>query len=237
MGTGLPSWTELLERLAGHANARSNDPPLTAKALRALDARDAGAVLQRRLGGQKVLATVIRAETATDRLALIHQLVASLPVDEAVTTNYDRCLEVAFADAGRMMRVLPKETVAGARRWLVKLHGSVDDPDRIVLSRDDYLPFEGDGAAPAGVVQALLLTRHMLFVGYSLSDDNFHRLVHEVRAVLGSASDRPSSEPFATALSPRAHGLIEEIWQGDVGTSRRRPAVRTTRGGWRSSST
>ena len=55
-----------------------------------------------------------------------------------------------------------------------------------MLSRDDYLRFEAEGVALAGIVQAMLLTRHMLFVGYSLSDDNFHRLVHQVRAAIGS---------------------------------------------------
>lgn len=27
----------------------------------------------------------------------------------------------------------------------------------------------------AGIVQALLMTKHVLFVGFSLDDDNFHR--------------------------------------------------------------
>ena len=30
-------------------------------------------------------------------------------------------------------------------------------------------------ACVVGVVQALLLTKHVLFVGFSLQDDNFHR--------------------------------------------------------------
>jgi hypothetical protein len=216
VGAGLPSWSELLERLAAHTAFQDGREPISSTELQRLDARDAGAVLQRRLGGREKLAAAIQGEVATDRLALMHQLVASIPIDEAVTTNYDLCLENAFADAGSEMRVLPRQPVAGARRWMVKLHGSVDDTSRIVLSRDDYLRFEGDGVALAGVVQALLLTRHMLFIGYSLSDDNFHRLVHQVRGVLGPPSARPDVAPFATALSPRARGLIEEVWTGDV---------------------
>ena len=68
-------------------------------------------------------------------------------------------------------------------------------PKSIVLSRDDYLRFEGEGVALAGIVQAMVLTRHMLFVGYSLSDDNFHRLVHQVRTAIGS-QERPVGRSF-----------------------------------------
>lgn len=30
-------------------------------------------------------------------------------------------------------------------------------------------------SALRGIVQSLLITRHMLFAGFSLNDDNFHR--------------------------------------------------------------
>jgi hypothetical protein len=32
-------------------------------------------------------------------------------------------------------------------------------------------------SALSGIVQSLLITRHMLFVGFSLKDDNFHRII------------------------------------------------------------
>lgn len=212
IGAGLPSWKGLLQTLADTAEL----DPAEAKQLAALDARDAGAVLERRLNGKKQLAGAICRLVDTDRVSLLHQLLVSAPINEAVTTNYDRCLETAYEDAGKPIRVLPHESVGGADRWLVKLHGSPEDQDRIVLSRDDYLRFEGEGAALSGIVQALLLTRHMLFVGYSLSDDNFHRIVHQVRSVIGGRPDRPESSAFATALSPIPGGLLDEIWKGEV---------------------
>jgi hypothetical protein len=74
---------------------------------------------------------------------------------------------------------------------------------------------EAEGVALAGIVQAMLLTRHMLFVGYSLSDDNFHRLVHQVRGAIGS-SDRPADSILGTALTPRAPSLGDDLWRGSV---------------------
>lgn len=32
-----------------------------------------------------------------------------------------------------------------------------------------------------GIVQALLVTKHLLFIGYSLSDEDFHELADEIR--------------------------------------------------------
>jgi hypothetical protein len=57
-----------------------------------------------------------------------------------------------------------------------------------------------------------LVTRHMLFVGFSLTDDNFHRIADDVRKAFGD--DRPGR--FGTALVPRRRELMEEIWRDDV---------------------
>jgi hypothetical protein len=62
------------------------------------------------------------------------------------------------------------------------------------------------------MVQAFLVTRHVLFVGFSLTDDNFHRIVDAVRRVRGD--DLPGH--FGTALSLGAGGLSEVLWEQDV---------------------
>lgn len=227
IGAGLPSWKGLLERLgrdAGITKAAEREQLLR------LDPRDAGAVLIRRLGNDTNLPDAIREHVVTSHVSLTHQLLVSLPVTEAVTTNYDVLFERAWRDAGRSHAVLPQQSARGARRWLLKLHGSVDDPNRIVLSRSDYLRFEGEGVALAGLVQAMLLTRDMLFVGYSLSDENFHRLVHQVRGAVGAVDERPQRGQFGTALTPSSASLAQDIWADDVEfvstASRRRDDVR-----------
>lgn len=211
MGAGLPSWGDLLAGLAEWAglNADQHDE------LRHLEHRDAGRILDQRLEDRGGLAAAVAEQTAAERSSLVHQLVASLPIAEAVTTNYDTLFESAWSAAGADPRVLPWDALADARPWLLKLHGSVNRPASIVLSRDDYLRFEGEGVALAGIVQAMLLTRHMLFVGYSLSDDNFHRLVHQVRTAIGP-SDRSADAMFGTALTPRAPSLGDDLWRGNV---------------------
>ena len=56
-------------------------------------------------------------------------------------------------------------------RWCLKLHGSVSWPDSIVLTRADYASYSKEQAASQGVLQGLLLTQHVLFVGFSMRDE------------------------------------------------------------------
>jgi hypothetical protein len=78
--------------------------------------------------------------------------------------------------------------------WLLKLHGTAQTPqsaelevDDIVLTRHDYRRQTVEHGALFGIVQAMLATQHLLFVGYSLNDEDFHELADEIRAALGSA--------------------------------------------------
>jgi len=61
----------------------------------------------------------------------------------------------------------------------------------------------------------MLLTRHMLFVGYSLGDENFHRLAHDVLTVIGERRERRHGDSLGTALTPSALTLDHELWEGD----------------------
>jgi hypothetical protein len=54
----------------------------------------------------------------------------------------------------------------------------------------------------------------MLFVGFSLGADNFHRIVDDVRKALGERG--PDAEPFGTALMVRAPSFTGELWHGDL---------------------
>jgi SIR2-like domain len=100
-----------------------------------------------------------------------------------------------------------------ARRWLLKMHGCLSDPDGIVLTRASYTRYDERLPALGGMVHAFLVTRHVLFAGSPLADDNFHRIVDSVRRLRGEG--RPAG-PFGTALALRAGGLAEVLWEQDV---------------------
>lgn len=208
-GAGLPTWDGLLESLA---------TGLDASAIDAADVRDKARLIELSLLERD--ATALREEivalfAAYTRYSLVHGLLASLPVDEFVTTNYDTLFESAADAAGRPPVVLPYERIRhGGARWLLKMHGSVSKPDDIVLTRDDYLQYGERRGALMGIVQALLITRHMLFVGFSLTDENFHRIAYDVRRALppsGGARNR-----HGTALLVEEQRALERLWADDL---------------------
>jgi hypothetical protein len=54
----------------------------------------------------------------------------------------------------------------------------------------------------------------MLFIGFSLQDDNSHRIADEVRRALGPATRNETT--FGTALVLGHDQFLEELWQPDI---------------------
>jgi hypothetical protein len=212
-GAGLPTWGELLKRLALRAGIAESDVP----ALERLEERDRALVIEGRLRqrGSTLGEDVATSFRAAPWRALTHTQLAALPIAEAATTNYDTLFEDARRDIGLATTVLPYESVGADARWLLKLHGCVTHPEDIVITRDDYLRYNERRAALAGIVQALLVTRHMLFVGFSLRDEHFHRIIHDVRKAVRS-TDTGRNEPFGTALVLGREPFLEELWKDDL---------------------
>jgi hypothetical protein len=198
---GLPSWNGLLRDLAGPDLAK--DPNFTC-----LGALDQARVIQRRRAIDD-LGAAVAARIQADHYSLAHGLLAALPVQEVVTTNYDNLFEAASEAISRPVDVLPYQLAGEGRRWLLKLHGCVSQPEDIVLTREDYLRYDVERGALAGLVQGLLITRHMLFIGFSLGDDNFHRIADAVRRAV-------QREPFGTSLSVAGNPLLREVWSRDL---------------------
>lgn len=213
-GASLPLWGELLELLARGLGI--SDAELAA--LRRLDYLDQSHILEQRCGGEDILREKIAAAMQRHHYALGHALLASLPLTEIVTTNYDQLFEMAFTSTGRRtLAVLPHAPLQGASGWLLKMHGSVDHPRDIVLTRRDYMRYDEQRAALAGIVQAQLLTKKMIFVGFSMNDANFLRIADTVRRALRvpqAAAAAPQS--FGVALSLFRNPLLEELWRRDL---------------------
>ena len=205
-GAGLPAWKGLLDEIAAELGISAEQR----SAFQELNVLDWARLLEHRCVGESTFAEKIATRLSKRHYALAHSLLAALPVDELVTTNYDNLLEKACHDADRECAVLPYEPAADGRRWLLKLHGCVSHPNDIVITRDDYLRYADRRSALAGIVQALLVTRHMLFVGFSLDDDNFHRIAHDVRKAIG---EQARSKKLGTALKLTREPLKEDLWQ------------------------
>lgn len=209
---GLPAWQALIDRLA--VELPDAQRPEDAS-LRSFDLRDQAAVLRRRFTEAGMdFAASLAAQVHTARHGLTHELTASIPTTEAVTTNYDGLFEQAVRATGDSIAVLPMVPDPDARRWLLKLHGDLNHASSMVLTREDYLRLPRSNGALFGLVQAMLMTRHMLFIGYSLSDEDFHQLVDEVRAARAAGPD--TNVKFGTVLTLFDDPLFHTLWSDDL---------------------
>ncbi|WP_336031275.1 SIR2 family NAD-dependent protein deacylase [Geodermatophilus sp. FMUSA9-8] len=209
---GLPTWEQLLGELAGRSGL---DADLRA-GLAQLPPQDSAALLARELGRDR-LQEFVQDRFGPGPYALAHALIADLPVQEFVTTNYDPLVELAAADIGRELSVLPYDEARPGKPWLLKLHGDAAHPESVVLTREEYLQLGDSRAALAGVLHSLLLTRHVLFVGTSMLDDDLIRIAHQVR----SAVSGPGREPryrTGTVLALREDAARSRLWEQDVET-------------------
>ena len=210
-GAGLPTWQELIERLAVQAHIDSE----ILKGFLKKDLRDQATILERRWEREPgvSLRDSLAEQLHTNRYALAHGLLASLSAKEAVTTNFDTLFEKASQGAGKELAVLPANPQETAGRWLLKLHGTVDDPATIIFTRSDFLEMPRQHRALMGLVQGLLMMRHLLFVGYSLTDEDFHELIHELRTARGN---NVASIVRGTVLTLRHDKLDQELWADDL---------------------
>jgi len=215
-GAGLPTWPSLLSDLAKQGGMTETE----IKALLQMNFLDAARVIEIKLGGSKNLTSAVAARVTVHSYSLVCGLLAGICVREVITTNYNRMYELACSSIGLHLAVLPYAPASQCDRWILKLHGCVSHPDDIVLTREHYMRYSTTRSALSGIVQSLLITRHMLFVGFSLNDDNFHKIIDEVRRSVrkseGSTSENETVNRFGTQLSLSENSITKILWAQDV---------------------
>jgi hypothetical protein len=126
------------------------------------------------------------------RATLFHRRVAQIPFfREVITTNWDDYFE-READAVPLVYGPDFDYWDLAQRKVLKIHGSVLNPGTIIATRDEYkesLAALADHAL-GGTVRHLLATRSVVFVGYSLRDDDIRDVIDVLRSDLQTAAKR-----------------------------------------------
>jgi len=123
----------------------------------------------------------------------LHRLLTQLPFSAVVTTNYDKLLERAYA---RFRGELPKVVTSRDREslgsllfsggfFILKAHGDIDDAASLVLTARDYREIIHTNSAFDGLFAALLMTRSLLFIGYSMNDPDFRLLLDRQLSTFG----------------------------------------------------
>lgn len=95
-----------------------------------------------------------------------HQLITSLPFKRIITTNWDNLVEAALRQAGRtfvkLVRDIDVAFVDEEKVLLVKLHGSIEQKDTLVITGDDYYDVFARLPETANLVRGYFATKTLL---------------------------------------------------------------------------
>lgn len=148
------------------------------------------------------------------RPPLTHRLIAALPLKKFITTNWDTLLEDALRLREERCNILTRDTGLGLPGqegiWLIKLHGSIDQPETIVVTENDYHQVFNSLPQTMTLIKGLLSTHTFLFLGFSLADEDFRRLYHEVAGNL--TPERKNYMRRAYAVQHHPHPLMRDYW-------------------------
>jgi hypothetical protein len=115
-----------------------------------------------------------------------HRLLLSLTQNILYTTNQDNLFELTAAKYGRPYRRVVtiddlSEAIPG-ERLLIKFHGDTEVPSSLVFGARSYRARLDAKDHPLDIkLRADLLGKRLLFLGYSLSDENVAKLLDSVR--------------------------------------------------------
>jgi hypothetical protein len=146
-----------------------------------------------------------------------HREFCTLPFDIVCTTNFDFLLEKEYdrerQDNRSIHPVVDEDqlsiNVGAAGTLLLKLHGDIRHPKRLVVTESDYDGFLANYPLIATYLANQLITKTAVFVGYSLDDPDFRQIWQVVLSRLGKTRRM-------------AYAIVVNARQGDTARFERR---------------
>jgi hypothetical protein len=136
---------------------------------------------------------------------LAHKEFCTIPFDIVCTTNFDFLLERQYeATPQYVYPVVDEEQLSigagNAGTLLLKLHGDLRHPSRLVVTEADYDGFLAKYPLLATYLANQLITKTAVFIGYSLEDPDFRQIWHVVADRLG----RTRRKAYTIAVNAKA---------------------------------
>ncbi len=123
------------------------------------------------------------------QLGKTHRTFCAVQFDIVCTTNFDFLLEKGYENISRPYTPVIEQKQLSINRTpstaLLKLHGDLNHPDRLVATEEDYDLFVERYPVIATYLSNLFITRTAVLIGYSLDDPDFRQLWKIVGKRLG----------------------------------------------------
>lgn len=118
------------------------------------------------------------------------ELIKKLNPQAIITTNYDKLLETLFpkyeAIVGQHVILQKKSTDIG---HILKIHGSVDESNSIVIEQQDYDNFFNKQIYLIAKLFTYFMEHPIIFVGYSLSNVNIKSILYNVKQIIDAEAE------------------------------------------------
>lgn len=138
-------------------------------------------------------------------------IICRFPFKAIITTCVDNLLENEFLRQGkRYDKIVCNDDVPfqhSDRPLLIKLHGTLDRPDSLVLTEDDQDKFFERLPNVSDTVKTLCSHCTLVFLGFDLEDQNFKRLHGEITTKIAKFA------PRAYAFDGRFSDFIVQWWK------------------------
>ncbi|MGE4396300.1 MAG: SIR2 family protein [Sulfurimonas sp.] len=104
-----------------------------------------------------------------------------------ITTNYDRIPEIAGKG---MYRINTNKNAPEASRFcadnknvVFKMHGDITDQSSIILTTSDYQKIMNENHSTRSLLNSILSTKILIFVGFSLSDPHINTILENIKSI------------------------------------------------------
>ena len=145
----------------------------------------------------------------------LHEIINKLDPKAVLTTNYDDIYERFSVrdDAANAYNVCnyydghALNDIRSTTRIILKIHGSVSDPTRVVLTLADYFNARRTCTSFYAILDSLFLTNTLLFLGCGLSDPDIALLLENANI------SAPSSHPHYAVVEDVRHAAIKAAFK------------------------
>lgn len=108
-------------------------------------------------------------------------------IDGIITTNWDLLLEQIFEEQEMQVYIGQKELLFSHPleiNEIYKIHGCSSIPDSLVLTTSDYKGYNEKNAYLAAKLLTVFIEHPVIFLGYSISDDNIQQILKAITRCL-----------------------------------------------------
>lgn len=98
-------------------------------------------------------------------------------ISSIITTNYDRLIEDTFEFNPLVGNNILLSNPYGS---VYKIHGCVSDPEKIIITNEDYLLFDGKYELIRAQLLSLFIHNPIIFLGYNIGDENIKNILKTI---------------------------------------------------------